>query len=399
MENTVLGILPEHLLSGIPAADLPDQPFNQAPVGTGPYRFDQVKSRADSIASMSLHAWSGYYGAAPLIPTVAFIFYDNDQDLIAALRTRAVDAIHQIPSSGYDEIKELRNINILSTQLPQQQAVFFNTKGKDILQNAALRKAFALAIGRDRIVDEVLHGQATVADGPLPKSSWAYVPPVIETEISGPDQARQILADAGYTDTDNDGYLDMEGAVLGFDLLSDDNQERSQIALMIAEMEKQIGVKVDVKLFGVGTFINDYLRTRNYDAVLIGQNYTWDPDVYAYWDSSQIGDPGLNISQYANNKVDKLLEDARRLSDNAKRREKYTEFQRLIREDVPAVFLYTPLYHFAVNKAIHNVQLGFVMKPSDQYSTLSSWYIKTKRVKMVEDKSNVQQDAVEEVRL
>jgi len=392
LENTTLGIVPEHLLIDTPVAELADAPFNRNPVGTGPYRFSEIVSKDDVIKTVVLTANMKYYGKVPYIETVRFKLYNNTYELLAALRNHEINGVYNVAPEILADVADMRSINVYANALPRYQGIFFNTRDRDMFIDIKVRSALSYAIDRQKLIAEVFDGAAQEATGPLPAASWAYKPLEAETITFDAEKARALLAEAGWTDADQNGILERNGQELTITLLSDDDDQRVQMAILIEAMWEEIGVNVEVRLFGVGTFIDEYLRKRDYDCVLFGQSLSWDPDVYAFWHSTQRDDPGLNISLYYNERVDKLLEDARRITKPEQRKKKYYEFQTIVRAESPAIFLVTPVYNYAVSDSVKNVNSVFMVHPADRLKDLPTWYVKTKRVEIVPEKPAVVPD-------
>lgn len=384
MDNTLVGILPEHLLNGVTASELPDLPFNSKPVGTGPFAFSEISAQGNTVNFLRLQRNDRFFRQDSYIEFIRFRFYSSNEALVEAMRQGEVHAIRRATGSILSDIQELEeDFTIYSGNTPGYQAVFFNLQGNNpFLKEAPIRQALSLAIDRKRVIDEIVHGAARPVDGPILETSWAYTPPPENWEDFNLERARQTLADLGFADVDSDGFVERDGQTLAFTLYSDDDPDRSRLAFLLAEMWQGVGAKVDVNLFGLGTFVDTYLRPRNYDALLFGHGLTWDPDVYSHWHSTQAKDPGTNVSAYSNERLDKVLEDARRLTDRGKRQERYTEFQRVIRESYPAVFLYTPSYLYPVSKEVKDVQLGYLQRPSDRFANIHRWYIDEERVEI-----------------
>ncbi len=145
-------------------------------------------------------------------------------------------------------------------------------------------------------------------------------------------------------------------------------------------MWEKINVKVNLRIFEIGDLNQNVIRPRKYDALLFGLMLGRDPDPFAFWHSSQRNDPGLNIALYTNITADKLLEDARVLSDTAKRKEKYQAFQEQVIKDNPAVFLYSPEYIYLVPKSLLGADTDTITVPSERFTQIYKWYIKTKKV-------------------
>ncbi|MDP3794514.1 MAG: hypothetical protein Q8R13_01125, partial [bacterium] len=101
---------------------------------------------------------------------------------------------------------------------------------------------------------------------------------------------------------------------------------------------------------------------------------------FAFWHSTQKRDPGLNLSLYENRAVDKLLEEARQTLDKEARSAKLQEFSKLIQEDVPALFLYTPYFLYPQREHVKGTEMHIIALPSHRFADVSNWYIYTERV-------------------
>jgi len=126
--------------------------------------------------------------------------------------------------------------------------------------------------------------------------------------------------------------------------------------------------------------LKDLIKNRDYDAVLYGESLGTEPDLYPFWHSSQITDPGLNLSQYQNKDVDQLLKDARETLDSDLKKQKLEQIQNKILTDCPALFLYNPDYIYWTSSKIKGIDTTKVVDPAKRFSNIENWYIKTKRV-------------------
>jgi len=146
-------------------------------------------------------------------------------------------------------------------------------------------------------------------------------------------------------------------------------------------MWEKIGAKVDVKIFETGDLTQNVIRPRKYDALLFGEIVGRDPDPFAFWHSSQRNDPGLNVALYTNIKADKLLEEARGAQDEAKRADKYKEFQEEVSKDIPAIFLFSPKFIYVIPKNLKGTdEMESVTVPSERFSMIHKWYKSTDKV-------------------
>jgi len=143
---------------------------------------------------------------------------------------------------------------------------------------------------------------------------------------------------------------------------------------------QKIGVKIEITTFDVFTLEKDIIKPRKFETLLFGEVLGTIPDPFPFWHSSQKKDPGLNLASYENKEGDKLLEEARQTLDKELRKEKLEEFQSILIEDAPCVFLYTPDYLYLVSKEIKGIKNKTIIEPSQRFSEIEEWYIKTKRV-------------------
>ncbi|MCX6814013.1 MAG: hypothetical protein NT078_02285, partial [Candidatus Azambacteria bacterium] len=144
----------------------------------------------------------------------------------------------------------------------------------------------------------------------------------------------------------------------------------------------KVGAKVNVIISNIGEIQQEYIRPREYQAIIFGEVLGLDPDPYSFWHSSQKKDPGLNLALYDNQKVDVLLKDARQVVNNDELRAKeYEQFQQYVIDDAPVVFLYSPYQLYFTAKKIKGVEAENIVLPSKRFADIQKWYIKTQRIK------------------
>ena len=157
-----------------------------------------------------------------------------------------------------------------------------------------------------------------------------------------------------------------------------DTPEYQLVAETIAKMWHTVGVKTKIQIVNSNQINKDVLRDRNYQALLYGEIAGSDPDPYPFWHSSQISYPGLNLALFVDRSADKLLEDARATTTEKTRADLYEKFQQTLAKEIPAVFLYTPVYNFVASKEIKGITFQSIFSPADRFNDLHNWYIKTK---------------------
>jgi len=167
---------------------------------------------------------------------------------------------------------------------------------------------------------------------------------------------------------------------LSFSLATIDQPLLIEVASRLKDQWSKLGVEVEIKTFDISQLEKDIIKPRNYESLLFGEVLGAIPDPFSFWHSSQRKDPGLNLANYQNKKVDKLLEEARQTQDPNIQAEKLKDFQDILIEDAPSVFLYSPDYLYLVSKEIKGVNTKIITDPSKRFSGIENWYIKTKRV-------------------
>ncbi len=368
LQYTTLGLIPAHLLAGKGPAARED--FADNPVGAGPYAFAE---RSDDQVVLS--AFSRYKGPAPLIPRLEFRYYADQTGAIAALKSGQILALSDVtPEQG--EGLATSGIPVYWAPRASQAFVIFNL-ALPFFDDADVRRALMLAIDRQSIVDSVLEGKARLSEGPFLLSSWATTP-LTETLAYDPAQARAILDQAGWRDTNKDGVRERDGVNLEFGLLTNDDPARVQVAERIGRAWTAVGAAVEVQVIDSNDLVQDYLKTRNFEAVLFGlTDLPDDPDPYEMWHSSQTAPAGLNFAGFASQQADEILEQARRTGDMVTRKNLYASFQSIFSADNPALYLYEPMFGYAVSPKVQGVRLGYITEPADRLRSLADWYVLT----------------------
>ena len=390
LHNLTVAILPKHLWSGISAQNFPLAEYNLKPVGSGPYKFNKIsKDKNGKIESIELIRNENFYltnndngEAKPFIKQITLKFYNNQADLTEAYQKRQIDGLSFLPASDQDSFETRCNIHQIN--LPIYYAIFFNQTKSKLLADKTVRLALAHSINKEEIIANVLKGKGTVVDSPLLEGWMNYSS---ETKIYdfSPKHSQNILEEDGWIDTDEDSFrekeIDDERVDLEINLLTADRPELKQTVQLVKEYWEDIGVKVNLQIINATVIQLDNIRPREYDALLFGEVLGANPDPFAFWHSSQKKDPGLNLSLYQNKDVDKLLEEARQTMNQEDRTQKYAEFQKMITDDIPAIFLYSSTYLYPVSKTIKGIFIERLATYSQRFSQIEDWYIKTKRIK------------------
>ncbi|MDA1335087.1 MAG: peptide ABC transporter substrate-binding protein [bacterium] len=380
LENTTLGIMPKHLWENIPAEQFALIDLNTEPIGSGPFFIESIsRTGTGIITKYTLERFNRFVPRAHL-KRVIVRFYQTDIELEKALEGGIVDA------GSADINKVPKGLKRLDVNLPLIVGVFFNQDQYTPFKNASLREALHVATDRERIIESARGGNAVATSLPIPPGTFAHAGSLENTEYNV-ERARQILTDAGITDSeeDEDSIVEIkvsktEYAPVRFKLATPENPEFVRTAELIKSMWAEIGVEVTIERFEQGDLEQSIIRTRDYDALLFGQVYGYETDPYGFWHTSQSKHPGSNIALYANTKVDSLLDAAHKAISRDRREELYTFFQEAISEDRPAVILYSPSYVYYVPVGLLGIDLRQIPFPQERFTDIEHWYIHTKNV-------------------
>ncbi len=386
LENTTIGILPKHAWEQIASEQFGFSNLNIEPVGSGPYKIRFVKK--DSLGIPEYYDLSPFKHFAlqrPYINNVRVKFYQNAEELLAALEDGEIDAVSAISPEQTAAYKKAGK-SVITYALPRMFGVFFNQNQNPIFIESAVREALSLSVNRDKIIQDVLSGYGTALYGPLPPGSLGFTESVYEKEKISTDRARaeEILEKAGWKK--NAETLVRQKTVkkkvqyLRFSITTGETAELKHTVELLKEMWTEIGAEVEIKIFKSGDLNQNSIRPRKYDALFFGEIIGRESDPFAFWHSSQRNDPGLNIALYTNITTDKLLEEGRTTPLKEKRVEIYKKFEKEIIEDTPLVTIYSPDFIYIVPRDIKGMSVGTITTPSERFLDVYSWYINTARV-------------------
>lgn len=383
LDYLTFGLLPKHLLSTTTPDQLAASPFNLAPVGTGPYRFEKLIIENGQIKGVELHAFDKYYAKKPYIEQVIFRYYPSSAASLDAYHQGQVLGINEITPDTLPQALADSRLSVYTSRLPELSMVVFNLNNPQVpfLQDTNLRRALMMALNRQMIVNKIMQGQAILADGPLFPNTWAYYENTEHIDFV-PEEAVSLLKNNGYKIPAGSQNIraDKDGKSLEFTLLHPDDALHTAIAELIQKNWLTIGVKVTLEAVPYETLFNERLSPRKYQAALVDLNLARspDPDPYPFWHQSEITG-GQNYSQWDNRSASEYIEQARIIPDIAERTRLYRNFQVIFSKELPALPLYYPVYTYAVDQQVLGVQIPALFDPSDRFITIANWYLVTRR--------------------
>jgi peptide/nickel transport system substrate-binding protein len=372
------GILPAHLLNDMSTAEIVDAPFNLQPVGTGPFRFEQLIISDNQIMGVILRKNKEFYGKRAFLDQVEFKYYQDSQTAWQAYLNGEIQGIDQIAIEILSEALNDPGLNLYTSRLPQMALVLVNLDNPEVpfFQELELRRALLQGINRQYLVDHINKGQAIIADGPIFPKTWAFYEDISRYEFD-PENAVKILRDNGFTYPGEGGSVRVneDGDRLSFELIYPDDPQHELIAQAIQENWIALGFDVQINALPYDELINGRLADRDYQAALVDLNLTSmpDPDPYPFWHQTQTSS-GQNYSMWNDRQASEYLEQARIILDTLERQRLYRNFQVRFFDQLPALTLYYPVYTYGISSEVKGVRIGPIFEPADRLDTITDWY-------------------------
>ncbi|MDD3905624.1 MAG: peptide-binding protein [Candidatus Omnitrophica bacterium] len=344
-------IMPEHLLKG---EDLNKSSFSRNPIGTGPYKFKSWRT-GEKIELVSNR---DYFEGRPYIDRYIYRIIPDDATIFLELQTQGVDM------AGLSPLQYARQTGNKFFRGHYNKFRYPGFGYTYMAYNLAdprfgdirVRQAINYAVDKDAMVKAIFFGLAEVTTGPFMKDSWAYNKDVKPAPYNIA-KARALLREAGWEDTDKDGWVEKERRVFEFTILvNQGNGERQRAAEMIQNDLKAVGIRMKIRVVEWSTLIGEFLGKKRFEAVLMGWFLGRDPDNYDIWHSSKTREGEFNFIGYKNAEVDRLLAEGRRTFDEARRAAIYRRVHEIIYADQPYMFLYSADMLPIVNSRFRNVE-------------------------------------------
>ncbi|OGN06711.1 MAG: hypothetical protein A2669_00025 [Candidatus Yanofskybacteria bacterium RIFCSPHIGHO2_01_FULL_48_25b] len=379
LNNLTLGIMPHHIWSNIQAINFGVSEYNLRPVGSGPYMFQKLqKNDAGMIQSYQLASNKNYHDGRPYINNITFKFYASEDAMIEAYNNNEIRNLSVVSAQNLKKIKFKQRLDIKELKIPRYYGVFFNQSQNQNLADKNIRLALNYATNKKAIIDSVVGGKGTAVYSPLIENVIGIGQDIPKYEFNL-EQAKAVLAASGWASPDEKGILKKGSSRLTLKITTAAIPDLSQIASILKDQWAKAGIEVTIEALNTPQ-LQQTIRDRNYQALLFGEILDLDPDPFSLWDSSQRQKLGLNLAMYENKTADNLLQEARQSLNPLDRINKYDSFQKIVINDVPAVFLYNPAYIYALTKDIKESNLAVVGMPSDRFENADKWYIETKRI-------------------
>ena len=350
----MLEILPEHVYG---QGDFNNHPNNRKPIGSGMYTLEEWETGIQLVLERNPGYWGKELLGAPHFDRIVYQFIvDSNAAFVKLSRgdldvmaLRAEDWVRRANTPKFNQ-----QFNKFSYYRPAYSYLGWNRRNP-LFADKNVRRAMTMLLDRERILDEVYYGLAKIMTGSFMPGTAIHNENIAPWPFD-PDRAKQLLTEAGWTDTDSDGLLDKDGRKFAFEVLTtNQNPSAEKILTLYKEELARVGIQLGIRQMEWASMV-ERVDARNFDCIIMGWQMPPDPDPYQVWHSSQT-EAGSNYVGFNNAEADQIIEEAR-VSFEAEKREKlYRRFHEILHEVQPYTFLFTPKALVAVDKRVHGIQV------------------------------------------
>lgn len=361
-----MNIMPKHFYE--PYLKEP-QKFNESKgllLGSGPYRLADPKNWTPDQGSVELLRNERYWGdVQPAYNRILWKIIQNDSARLTTYRNGDIDSYSARPVE-YRQLQNDAQIQGKSQSFEYMPPVVgYSYIGWNQIRGGKptrfadkrVRQAMTYLTDTGRIIKDVFLGYAEPAVSPFGSASKQHAA-ALQPYQANLDKAKALLKEAGYEDRNKDGVLeDQAGQAFEFKLTYfQANEDTSRMVLLLKDLYAKAGVKL-VPFPQEWPVMLENLDKKDFDAITLGWTSSIETDLYQAFHSSQAISKGDNFIGYQNPELDKLIDEARRTVDEAKRMPLWQQAERILYEDQPYTFLMRRKSLLFVDKRIHNLQM------------------------------------------
>jgi len=371
-----IGIIAKHLFAGMAPAQIAASQYSGVrAIGTGPFKVTAISSLAINMDR------NPYAVPQPYLDHLVLRTYPagDPQSAIRAVGQGVADLVGGLQPQEVDALKGRTDISVLEARMFTNSFVSLNSEGdgKQYFGDVKVRLALVQAIDRQRIVNEVLAGRADPDPTPIPVGVWAYSAAAAGLHPFDQLAGAQALDKAGWVIETGAKLRTKNKVTFKVELVVADSFPNRQVADAVARQLLEIGVQVDVKPVPASQLVQVYLLPHKYQMALASFDVGPDPDQYSLWHSGADAST-LNFAyQRGWGLIDGDLEAGRAAVDPQARLAAYTDFQMLLADAAPAIFLYSARYDYAMSPRVHGVHLNKVVQPAERFQYVTQWYVNT----------------------
>ena len=368
-------VIPKHILQTVSPSSMREADFSNNPVGSGPFAVKRVQTSESTSSTdvVRMEPNTKYYGAVSTLSRLELRTYGNESLLVKAVNSGEVSAASGLSLSAADNIKS-KQYSTKHWLLNKGVYLLMNNRSQT-LQDARVRRALRYATDTSSIRATVGDNVARL-DTPILQSQIAQrLPAAPDYNL---DKAKALLKEAGWTYNQGQ-WKGKDGRPLAVAVTtSSGRDEYKKIVDALKQQWSKLGVDVQLREIDTSStttsFVQSVLQPRDYDALLYELELGADPDVFAYWHSSQASASGYNFANYSNRTVDNDLVGGRSRTNSALRAAKYIQFVNQWLNDAPAIGLYQSVGSYVLNNGASIVEpRGSLNTMNDRYADVTTW--------------------------
>ncbi len=362
-------VLPKHILSNITTSKLREHSFSRIPVGSGPFKFQRIQIINPSTDRVVVHLENNpqYHLGTVRLSRFQIHTYQSSQLMKKGILTGEINAALRLDSA--DVVAVMSEDPLISnTNMKLDNGVFaiFNNTSPT-LSDIAVRQSLVEGTNRRAIIADVMHGNAEEMEGPV---IYQSKPTQLNFDLN---KATARLDQAGWL-VGPSGVRQKNGQNLELVVVAPESGDYPRILKQITQQWKAIGVAVSAKLADRDKMYSEYVQPRAYDILINELSVGADPDVYAYWHSSQAKSDGLNFANYKSSISDDILSSARSRMDTSLRLSKYNAFAEQWAKDAPAIALYQPRANYLTVSSVVTGENGSTLaEPNTRLRYVHEW--------------------------
>lgn len=370
-------VLPKHILGDVPHESIREHSFSNTPIGSGPFSFRLLQDieASDGRRFVHLSANKDYYRGAPKLARVQILSVPDEAAVLNALKLNEVNGASGLSVEAMKTLSQNQRYRTMSQPIQGGVYAFLNNDS-EVLSDKKVRQALQRATNVEE-VRQKLGGDVPALD--LPYTDLQVSGNVPKAPSFNLNEARKLLDEAGWK-LDDSGTRMKDGKELRLSVVTTKNDEYQKALETLLGQWRQLGISIDERVIDASdptqNFVQATLQPRAYDVLIYQLMIGRDPDVFAFWHSSQAVARGLNLANYTNDLADDILTSARSTRGAALRNTKHLAFARQWLDDAPAIGLYQSTVNSVVTKSVRGLDGNdIIVSPDERFNSILYWTV------------------------
>lgn len=363
--------LPRHLLQNVTAAELRNAPYNRQPVGSGPYKLVEWQANQRIVLERNPD-FPAALGGPGKAQRIVLRVIPEASTMLTELKTGGVHVDVPVVPDQVKNIKGDANLQFFSFPGRTVYYIGWNNK-REPFNNVNVRRALALAINRQEIIDALLFGEGALATSTVPPWHPTY-PKSLEPLQYNLQEAVRLLEQEGWKDANGDGVREKNGKPLKFTLLSSDNVLNKSVVEMVQAQLRKAGVEVEARALEFQTMKAQHVA-RDFDGVFTSwvlDNFQLASAPAALFHSKLANVPeSTNRSSVNIPELDRLIDQAAGATDPERAKQVWQQITQILQRDQPVTFMYWLNELAAAQKTVQGVK----MDPRGEFVSVAGWSI------------------------